>query len=53
MNVVFVTGDPELDKKFIAGAKEEGLGQPRWTQNSWRYACQHIQCNANRRRKKL
>lgn len=25
MNVVFVTGDPELDKKFIAGAKEVGL----------------------------
>ena len=25
MNVVFVTGDPELDSKFIAEAKEEGL----------------------------
>ncbi len=25
MNVVFVTGDPELDKKFIEGAKQEGL----------------------------
>ncbi len=25
MNVVFVTGDPELDKKFVAEAKEEGL----------------------------
>ncbi len=25
MNVVFVTGDPELDKKFIAGAKEKGM----------------------------
>lgn len=25
MNVVFVTGDKELDKKFVAAAKEEGL----------------------------
>lgn len=25
MNVVFVTGDPELDKKFVAEAKEQGL----------------------------
>ena len=27
MNVVFVTGDDELDKKFVAEAKEEGLVQ--------------------------
>ena len=27
MNVVFVTGDEELDKKFVAGAKGEGLVQ--------------------------
>ena len=25
MNVVFVTGDAELDKKFVAQAKEEGM----------------------------
>lgn len=25
MNVVFVTGNPELDKKFVAEAKEQGL----------------------------
>ncbi|MBP5167215.1 MAG: 3-phosphoserine/phosphohydroxythreonine transaminase [Oscillospiraceae bacterium] len=25
MNVTFVTGDPELDKRFIAGAKEIGI----------------------------
>ena len=25
MNVVFVTGDAELDKKFVAQAKEKGL----------------------------
>ncbi len=25
MNITFVTGDPELDKKFIAGAKEQGM----------------------------
>ena len=25
MNVTFVTGDPELDKRFIAGAKERGI----------------------------
>ena len=25
MNVVFVTGDPDLDKKFVAEAREEGL----------------------------
>jgi phosphoserine aminotransferase len=25
MNITFVTGDPELDKKFIAGAKERGM----------------------------
>ena len=27
MNVVFVTGNEELDKKFVAGAKAEGLEQ--------------------------
>ena len=25
MNVTFVTGDPEVDKRFIAGAKERGI----------------------------
>ena len=25
MNVVFVTGDADLDKKFVAAAKEKGL----------------------------
>ena len=25
MNITFVTGDPDLDKKFIAGAKERGM----------------------------
>ena len=25
MNVTFVTPDPELDKKFVAGAKERGM----------------------------
>jgi phosphoserine aminotransferase len=25
MNITFVTGDAELDKKFIAGAKERGM----------------------------
>ena len=25
MNVVFVTGDDALDKKFVAAAKEQGL----------------------------
>ena len=25
MNITFVTGDPDLDKKFIAGAKEHGM----------------------------
>ncbi|MBQ1433379.1 MAG: 3-phosphoserine/phosphohydroxythreonine aminotransferase, partial [Ruminococcus sp.] len=25
MNVTFVTGDEELDKKFVAGAKERGM----------------------------
>lgn len=25
MNVTFVTGDPELDKRFVAGAKEAGI----------------------------
>ena len=25
MNITFVTGDPDLDKKFIAGAKAEGM----------------------------
>jgi phosphoserine aminotransferase len=25
MNVVFVTGDDALDKKFVAAAREEGL----------------------------
>ena len=25
MNVVFVTGDTDMDKKFVAAAKEEGM----------------------------
>ena len=38
MNVPFVTGDAELDAKFV----KEFEGTP----DSWRNACKYIQCNA-------
>ena len=50
MNVPFVTGDKELDVKFVAEAKAAGLEELKRTQNGWWYACFHLQCYAKRGR---
>ena len=47
MNVPFVTGDEELDAKFVKEAKAAGLENLKGHQNSWRYACKYLQCNAD------
>ena len=46
MNVPFVTGDKDLDAKFVKEAKEAGFVEPERTQNGRRYACKYLQCNA-------
>ena len=38
MNVPFVTGDKELDAKFVAEAKAAGFVEPERTSYRWRYA---------------
>ena len=47
MNVPFVTGDEELDAKFVKEAKAAGLVESERTSYSRRYACKHLQCNAD------
>ena len=42
MNVPFVTGDKELDAKFVKEAKAAGTCKPERTQNCWRYACKYL-----------
>ena len=49
MNVPFVTGDKDLDAKFVKEATAGRFCQPERPQNRWRYACQHLQCYAGRR----
>ncbi len=54
MNVPFVTGDAELDAKFVKEAKEAGLENLKGHRTvggmrasiCWRNACKYIQCNA-------
>ena len=46
MNVPFVTGDKELDAKFVKEAKAAGFVEPERPQNRRRYESQHLQCNA-------
>ena len=47
MNVPFVTGDKELDAKFVKEAKAAGLENLKGHQNRRRYACKYLQCNAD------
>ena len=49
MNVPFVTGDKELDAKFVEEATNSRLCKLKGTQNRWRYESIYLQCNANRR----
>ena len=49
MNVPFVTGDKELDAKFVEEATKAGFVNLKGTQNRWRYESIYLQCNANRR----
>ena len=50
MNVPFVTGDADLDAKFVKEATEAGFVNLKGHQYRWRYACQHLQCDAKRGR---
>ena len=47
MNVPFVTGDKELDAKFVKEANGSRLREPKGTQNRRRHARKHLQCNAD------
>ena len=47
MNVPFVTGDKDLDAKFVKEAKEARSCEPEGTQNRRRHARKHLQCNAD------
>ena len=49
MNVPFVTGNSELDAKFIQEAKEAGFGKSERSPDSGRYAGKYLQCHAHRR----
>ena len=42
MNVPFVTGDKDLDAKFVAEAKEAGFENPKRTSYSWWNACKYL-----------
>ncbi len=46
MNVPFVTGDADLDAKFVKEAKEAGLENLKRTQISRRNARKYLQCDA-------
>lgn len=48
MNVPFVTGDKDLDAKFVKEAKSR-IREPERTQKCRRYACKYLQCDADRR----
>ena len=47
MNVPFVTGDADLDAKFVKEAKEAGFENSEGTQNRRWYACIYLQRNAD------
>ena len=49
MNVPFVTGDKDLDAKFVKEAKKSRIREPERTQKCRRYACKYLQCDADRR----
>ena len=46
MNVPFVTGDKELDAKFVKEAKEAGLENLKGPPNRRWYASKYLQCDA-------
>ena len=46
MNVPFVTGDKDMDAKFVKEAKAAGFVNLKRTQNCRRYACKYLQCHA-------
>ena len=46
MNVPFITGNTDLDAKFVAEAKKNGLENLKGTQKRRRHARKHLQCNA-------
>ena len=46
MNVPFITGNKELDVKFVKEAKEAGFEKSERTQKCRRYACKYLQCDA-------
>ena len=48
MNVPFVTGDKDLDAKFVKEAKAAGFENLKGSSYRWRYACKHLQCYAKR-----
>ena len=52
MNVPFITGDADMDAKFVKEAKEAGFENLKGHKSpfSRRYACFYLQRNANRRR---
>ena len=50
MNVPFVTGDADLDALFVKEAKEAGFCELKRSPYRRWYACQHLQCNADRGR---
>ena len=53
MNVPFVTGDKELDAKFVKEAtRRQDFVEPERTPYRWRNACQHLQCHADRGRQR-
>ena len=49
MNVPFVTGDKEMDAKFVKEATSSRSCKPERPQNRRRYACKYLQCNAKGR----
>ena len=46
MNVPFVTGDKDLDAKFVKEAKEAGFENLKGHRYGGRYARKYLQCNA-------
>lgn len=52
MNVPFVTGDPDLDALFVKESKAAGLENLKGHPDRRRHESQHLQCDANGRRRK-
>ena len=52
MNVPFVTGDADMDAKFVKEATEAGFVLERSSYRRWNES-QHLQCNAKRGRREV